>query len=71
MWSPLVRNESNHANKQSIQPPKSNGHQTRISRSQTAPIVILRRFPTPAPNKALQPKYPGEPHEIVGVLDDN
>jgi hypothetical protein len=71
MWSPLVRHESNHANKQSIQAPKSNSHQTRISRSQTAPIVILSRFPTPAPNKALQAKCLGEPHEMVGVLDDN
>jgi hypothetical protein len=35
------------------------------------PIVTLSSFPTPAPNKALQPKSLGEPHEMVGVLDDN
>jgi hypothetical protein len=36
-----------------------------------SPIVILTRFPTPAPNKAFQPKCLGNPHETVGVLDDN
>jgi hypothetical protein len=36
-----------------------------------SPIVILSRFQTPAPNKALQPKRLQNPHETVGVLDDN
>jgi hypothetical protein len=35
------------------------------------PIVILSRFPTPAPNKALQPFWSAKAHEMVGVLDDN
>jgi hypothetical protein len=35
------------------------------------PIVTLSHFPTPAPNKAFQPFWSGEAHEMVGVLDDN
>jgi hypothetical protein len=35
------------------------------------PIVALSRFQTPAWNKAFQPFWPGEAHEMAGVLDDN
>ncbi len=36
-----------------------------------ARIVIQTKIPTPAPNKAFQPFCLGNPHEMVGVLDDN
>jgi hypothetical protein len=36
-----------------------------------SPIVILSRFPTPAPNKPFQLFWAGNAHETVGVLDDN
>jgi hypothetical protein len=35
------------------------------------PIVTLSRFQTPAWNKAFQPFWSGEAHEMVAVLDDN
>jgi hypothetical protein len=38
---------------------------------QSPPIVVLSRFQTPAWNKAFQPFWPGEAHEMAGVLDDN
>jgi hypothetical protein len=41
------------------------------TRSRSLQIVILRRFTTPSPNKAFQPFWPGDPHEMVGMLDDN
>jgi hypothetical protein len=37
----------------------------------TPPIVILSRFSTPAPNKALQPFWSGKAHEMAGAQDDN
>ncbi len=41
------------------------------TRGSIARIVIQTKIPTPAPNKAFQPFWLGNPHEMVGVLDDN